>query len=104
MTELLHESPPTGAPLANLPAVPELTQLMVHLLRGVLYREDDGRLWASLFCEWLSRNAVFWLRGRGFKRWWCLVVMPCMPMPGRPEGGQASACGLLGDGQASRLR
>jgi hypothetical protein len=49
MTELLHESPPTGAPLANLPAVPELTQLMVHLLRGVLYREDDERLWASLF-------------------------------------------------------
>jgi hypothetical protein len=24
------------------------------------------------FCEWLSRNAVFWLRGRGFRHWWCL--------------------------------
>jgi hypothetical protein len=30
------------------PAVPELSQLMVHLLKGVLYREDDERLWASL--------------------------------------------------------
>jgi hypothetical protein len=33
-----------GAP----PAVPELSQLMVHLLKGVLYREDDERLWANL--------------------------------------------------------
>lgn len=31
-----------------LPAVPELSQLLVHLLKGVLYREDDERLWASL--------------------------------------------------------
>ena len=31
-----------------LPAVPELSQLMVHLLKGVLYREDDERLWANL--------------------------------------------------------
>ncbi|OIQ89884.1 hypothetical protein GALL_281920 [mine drainage metagenome] len=31
-----------------LPAVPELSQLMVHLLKGVLYRDDDERLWASL--------------------------------------------------------
>jgi Domain of unknown function (DUF4194) len=30
------------------PAVPELSQLMVHLLKGVLYREDDERLWARL--------------------------------------------------------
>jgi len=30
------------------PAAPELSQLMVHLLKGVLYREDDERLWASL--------------------------------------------------------
>ncbi len=28
--------------------MPELSQLMVHLLKGVLYREDDERLWASL--------------------------------------------------------
>lgn len=30
------------------PAVPELSQLMVQLLKGVLYRDDDERLWASL--------------------------------------------------------
>ncbi|NYT80628.1 DUF4194 domain-containing protein [Alcaligenaceae bacterium] len=29
-------------------ATPELTQLMVHLLKGVLYRQDDERLWAGL--------------------------------------------------------
>ena len=32
----------------SLPVVPELSQLMVQLLKGVLYREDDERLWASL--------------------------------------------------------
>jgi len=37
------ETPPSA-----LPAVPELSQLMVHLLKGVLYRDDDERLWASL--------------------------------------------------------
>ncbi len=31
-----------------VPIVPELSQLMVHLLKGVLYREDDERLWATL--------------------------------------------------------
>ena len=35
------------APGAPAP-VPELSQLMVHLLKGVLYREDDERLWANL--------------------------------------------------------
>jgi hypothetical protein len=30
------------------PAVPDLSRLMVHLLKGVLYRDDDERLWASL--------------------------------------------------------
>jgi len=34
------ESPP--------PAAPELSQLMVFLLKGVLYRQDDERLWSSL--------------------------------------------------------
>jgi hypothetical protein len=34
---------PQGAP-----SVPELSQLLVHLLKGVLYREDDEHLWASL--------------------------------------------------------
>ncbi len=32
----------------DLPAVPELSVLLVHLLKGVLYREDDERLWAGL--------------------------------------------------------
>lgn len=31
-----------------LPVVPELSQLMVRLLKGVLYREDDEHVWASL--------------------------------------------------------
>lgn len=39
----------TSEPTANaLPAVPELSQLLVHLLKGVLYRDDDEKLWASL--------------------------------------------------------
>lgn len=29
-------------------AVPELSALMIHLLKGVLYREEDERLWNSL--------------------------------------------------------
>lgn len=36
------------SPTIALPAVPELSRLMVHLLKGVLYRNDDERLWASL--------------------------------------------------------
>ena len=34
--------------LASRPVVPELSQLMVHLLKGVLYREEDQGQWASL--------------------------------------------------------
>lgn len=37
------DSPPEA-----LPAVPELSQLLVRLLKGVVYREEDERLWASL--------------------------------------------------------
>ncbi len=37
--------PSTSAPAA----VPELSTLMIHLLKGVLYREEDERLWGSLF-------------------------------------------------------
>jgi len=36
------------APETVPPLVPELSQLMIHLLKGVLYRDDDERLWASL--------------------------------------------------------
>lgn len=41
-TEIASSSP--GSP----PAAPELSTLLVHLLKGVLYRDDDERLWASL--------------------------------------------------------
>lgn len=48
MNEAPHEDDPAEVPASALPAVPELSQLMVHLLKGVLYREDDERSWASL--------------------------------------------------------
>ncbi|WP_372702336.1 DUF4194 domain-containing protein [Castellaniella sp.] len=40
----------SGALERNAPssAVPELSRLMVHLLKGVLYRQDDPLLWSSL--------------------------------------------------------
>jgi hypothetical protein len=41
----------TGAPEPEAglsPAIPELSQLLIYLLKGVLYREEDGPLWASL--------------------------------------------------------
>lgn len=43
-----HEDDSVETPPSVPPAVPELSQLMVHLLKGVLYRDDDERLWASL--------------------------------------------------------
>lgn len=42
--EEIANQPPENAP----PPIPELSALLVHLLKGVLYREDDERLWASL--------------------------------------------------------
>lgn len=48
MNDAPHEIDPVETPPSALPAVPELSQLMVHLLKGVLYREDDERLWAGL--------------------------------------------------------
>ncbi len=48
MKDTGHESVAIETQTGTLPVVPELSQLMVHLLRGVLYREDDERLWASL--------------------------------------------------------
>jgi hypothetical protein len=48
MNDALHENDSVDTPPNALPAVPELSQLMVHLLKGVLYRDDDERLWASL--------------------------------------------------------
>ena len=48
MDDALQEDDSVETPPSVLPAVPELSQLMVHLLKGVLYRDDDERLWASL--------------------------------------------------------
>jgi hypothetical protein len=48
MNDELHEHDPVETPPDELPAVPELSQLMVQLLKGVVYREDDERLWATL--------------------------------------------------------
>lgn len=48
MDDTLPENDLMEPQLRALPAVPQLSQLMVHLLKGVLYREDDERLWASL--------------------------------------------------------
>lgn len=48
MEDTLHENDPVESAPSAPPAVPELSQLMVHLLKGVLYRDEDERLWASL--------------------------------------------------------
>lgn len=48
MNEARHDDDAVQTPPSVLPPVPELSQLMVHLLKGVLYRDDDERLWASL--------------------------------------------------------
>lgn len=48
MRDALQEDDSTDALPSAPPAVPELSQLMVHLLKGVLYRDDDERLWTSL--------------------------------------------------------
>ncbi len=51
MNDMAHEMSTAGevpAAVPALPAVPELSQLMVHLLKGVIYREEDERLWSSL--------------------------------------------------------
>jgi hypothetical protein len=48
MSDSMHESDSVDTRPDALPAVPELSRLMVHLLKGVLYREDDEHLWANL--------------------------------------------------------
>jgi hypothetical protein len=45
MDDALHDDDSAETPPSVLPVVPELSQLMVHLLRA---SEDDERLWASL--------------------------------------------------------
>lgn len=48
MNDVLQEDNATAARADRLPAAPELSQLLVHLLKGVIYREDDERLWGLL--------------------------------------------------------
>ncbi|MCX9158559.1 DUF4194 domain-containing protein [Niveibacterium sp. 24ML] len=48
MMDALNENASADTPSDVPPAVPELSVLMVQLLKGVLYRDDDERLWASL--------------------------------------------------------
>lgn len=48
MNEALPDDAANDAPPSALPAVPELSRLMVHLLKGALYRDEDEELWASL--------------------------------------------------------
>jgi hypothetical protein len=40
-------APDAAAPPA-IPAAPDLSVLLIHLLKGVLYREDDEHLWGTL--------------------------------------------------------
>ena len=44
----MHQDDPEGSNEPRPPVVAELSQLVVHLLKGVLYCQDDERLWASL--------------------------------------------------------
>lgn len=44
----MHQDDPEGSIESRPRVAAELSQLMVHLLKGVLYRQDDERLWASL--------------------------------------------------------
>lgn len=48
MDEVRDEADRGEIPAHVAPVVPELSQLMVHLLKGVLYRDDDERLWERL--------------------------------------------------------
>lgn len=48
MSEDLQDTDTTETAASAPLTVPELSQLLVHLLKGVLYRDDDEKLWASL--------------------------------------------------------
>jgi hypothetical protein len=48
MSEDLQDIDTTETAASAPLTVPELSQLLVHLLKGVLYRDDDEKLWASL--------------------------------------------------------
>ena len=44
MNETANDAPAGAVPGAAPPAVPERSALLVHLLKGVLHRDDDERL------------------------------------------------------------
>lgn len=48
MENVMHDGESDIAESGAVLPVPELSQLMVHLLKGVLYREEDERLWECL--------------------------------------------------------
>ncbi|MCC7120493.1 MAG: DUF4194 domain-containing protein [Gammaproteobacteria bacterium] len=48
MNDDVEDFATTGIARDAVPAVPELSALLVQLLKGVLYREDDERQWTSL--------------------------------------------------------
>lgn len=47
MSDCLDDPSAAATPTAA-PAAPELSVLLIHLLKGVIHREEDERLWASL--------------------------------------------------------
>ncbi|MBK6905843.1 MAG: DUF4194 domain-containing protein [Rhodocyclaceae bacterium] len=52
------------SPSIATPVIPELSQLMIALLKGVIYRDDDERLWASLLRlqgQVREQAAILWL-------------------------------------------
>lgn len=64
MKDTLHESDIVTTPPNALPTVPELSHLMVYLLKGVLYRNEEERLWSSLLrlqTQVREHTAVLWL-------------------------------------------
>lgn len=48
MDNVLYEDDAVEAEHITQQVVPELSQLMVHLLKGVLYRDEDELLWSGL--------------------------------------------------------
>ncbi|WP_058569311.1 DUF4194 domain-containing protein [Xylella fastidiosa] len=64
MKDTLYENDVVETPRNALPTVPELSHLMVSLLKGVLYRNQEERLWSSLLrlqTQVREHTAVLWL-------------------------------------------
>ncbi|HHW4675402.1 MAG TPA: DUF4194 domain-containing protein, partial [Xylella fastidiosa subsp. pauca] len=64
MKDTLYENDVVETPRNALPTVPELSYLMVYLLKGVLYRNQEERLWSSVLrlqTQVREHTAVLWL-------------------------------------------